>query len=311
MTTFEHRIFGRTCSLAKHGSVDPCHCFDRWDRSDLFYRGAVQNGCSVRNVINGSSSIGKGDIMKQRSIRLFFSLLLFLACIVASTDAQVTFAVGGGGGVVSAVGDLHGGTADYYRGSAYGFTSGLNVHAKGKIGLSGMNVTGEIVYASLSNSGNSEPGQGAVEISQTVTMIKVGPEFHFTLPALPISPYVGANVALNTFGGETSFQGVSKVPSATYSIQSARRFGIGFSLGAEVAIGPFVSLDFTTAYHLMNVSGSEWTDINPNVDQRIDSYLALNDVRDPQFAAGDDKHFVMNGRSIHAMMFTVSVLFGL
>jgi hypothetical protein len=61
----------------------------------------------------------------------------------------------------------------------------------------------------------------------------------------------------------------------------------------------------------MNISGKSWEDVNPGVNQRIDSYLALNDGPDPQYAAGDDKHFISSERGIHSILFTASILFGL
>jgi len=61
----------------------------------------------------------------------------------------------------------------------------------------------------------------------------------------------------------------------------------------------------------MNISGKEWNDVNPGINQRIDSYLFLNDDRDPLYVAEDDKHFISNARSIHSILFTASILFGL
>ncbi len=237
-------------------------------------------------------------------IRLFqFSVVIIVLTTLTITQsrAQVNIKLGGGIGVMSPASDFSGSTIEYYNGSRYGLSSGFNIHGKAKIGLSGLNLDAEIDYSSLSNTGNSEPGQGKVDISQKILSLKVGPEFRLSLPALPITPYIG----------ETTFQGVSKVPSATYSVKGATRFGVGFSAGTEVSVGPFLSLDFNILYNLMNVSGKEWNDVNPGINQRIDSYLSLNDERDPQYSAGDDKHFISNARSIHSILFTASILFGL
>ncbi|MFA6467645.1 MAG: outer membrane beta-barrel protein [Bacteroidota bacterium] len=225
--------------------------------------------------------------------------------------AQVDLKAGAGVGITSAVSDLNGSTMEYYTGTKYGQNSGLNIHGKGKVGLGRVDLVGEINFSSLGNTGNSEPGQGSVEITQKILSLKVGPEFHITIPALPIRPYAGVNLAWNRFSGEANFQGVSKIPSATYSVKEATRLGAGFTIGAEVSIGPLLSLDFTTAYNFMNISGNEWLDMNPAGNERIDSYLALNDSKDPLYAVGDDKHFISNDRSIHSMLFTVSLLFGL
>lgn len=244
----------------------------------------------------------------NRSIAAFVLMTMTAALPIM---AQVDLKAGAGFGIASAVSDLNGSTIEYYNGTKYGQNSGLNMHAKAKAGFGGLDLVGVIDYSSLGNTGNSEPGQGSVEVTQKILSLKVGPEFHIPIPALPLRPYAGVNIAWNRFSGEANFQGVSKVPSATYTMNEATRLGAGFTIGAEVAIGPFLSLDFTTAYNFMNISGNEWQDVNPSVNQRIDSYLSLNDGRDPQYAPGDDKHFIANDRSIHTMLFTVSLLFGL
>lgn len=243
--------------------------------------------------------------------RFLISLFFVLGFMVNSTTAQVSIKFGGGIGIMSPASDFSGSTLEYYNGSNYGLSSGLNLHGKAKFGFAALNLTTELDYSSLNNTGNSEPGQGKVNISQKIISLKVGPEFRFSMPALPLTSHIGANLALNSFSGETTFQGVSKVPSATYNVNAVTRLGIGFSAGAEVSVTPLLSLDFNISYNLMNISGKEWEDVKPATDQRIDSYLSLNDGRDPGYTAGDDEHFIASERSIHALLFTVSILFGL
>lgn len=251
--------------------------------------------------------------MKQRVplMRLSIPIVFLTGLMVTSSMSQVTLKLGGGLGILSPASDFGGSTLEYYNGSRYGFGSGLNLHAKAKVGLAGWDLTGALEYSSLSNSGNAEPGQGSVNISQKVLSLRIGPEFRLSVPALPVTPYLGAHVALNSFSGETTFQGVSKVPSATYSVAATSRIGVGFSVGTEVSVGPLLSLDFNLSYNLMNLSGKEWDDVNPGIDQRIDSYLSLNDDRDPRYTAGEDKHFIDHDRNIHSILFTASILFGL
>lgn len=251
--------------------------------------------------------------MKFRICLFRYTVVLIALTVFALTPSasQLHMKLGGGLGVSSPASDFSGSTLEYYNGSNYGLGSGLTFQAKAKIGLSGWNLAGEIDYSSFSNTGNSEPGQGTVDISLKILSLQVGPEFRFSIPALPFTPYIGAHLSVNRFSGETMFRGVSKVPSATYSMQDATRFGLGFSAGAEVSISPFLSLDFNASYNLMNVFGKEWNDVNPGINQRIDSYLSLNDSADPQFSAGDDKHVIPQARSIRSMLFTVSLLFDL
>jgi len=241
-----------------------------------------------------------------------------LVCIGIATIAlntivlgQVTLQVGGGAGVRMPIGDFGGTTGDYYTGTKYGFSTGYNLNAKARVGLLGLKLAGQVDYGTVSNSGETLPGQGTLEISQTIFAMKIGPEFHLGLPLMPVTPYFGANVAFNQFSGETKIQGVSKLPSATYTVQSASRIGVGINGGVLFSLGTFTTLDIGIEYALMNISGKAWEDINLRDDQRLDSYLALNDEKDPLFKAGDDKHFIGNARSINSIMLTVSVLFGL
>lgn len=249
---------------------------------------------------------------KTRTLKqiLILSAVFFFSTAV-TLHAQGTLTLGGGIGVTSAVSDMNGSTMEYYNGSRYGLTSGLNILAKAKAGFGGMDLAVELDYSSLNSQGNSEPGQGAVELTQNILSLKLGPEMHFAIPGLPFSPYAGVNAAWNRFSGETKFQGVAKIPSAVYSVREATRLGAGITLGAEVNIAPFILLDLSTAYNFLNLSGAEWQDVNPAVNQRLDSYLALNDARDPFFAAGDDKHMISTDRSLRSMHFTVSLLFGI
>jgi len=225
--------------------------------------------------------------------------------------SQVTVQAGGGIGVMTPLSDYSGTTIEYYAGQTYGLSSGLNLVGKLRAGVQSFVLVGELGLAFLSNSGNSEPGQGNVEVSQTVLTFRIGPEYHFKIPSMPAKPYLGANLALHQFSGETKFQGVSRVPSATFSVESSSRFGIGFGGGVLVAISPTIDLDFGLGLNFMNLGGSEWLDVNLSQDERLDAYLALNDLKDPLFDITDDKHFVADDRSISSFQIIVSILFGL
>ena len=246
-----------------------------------------------------------------RWFRIASVCLALLALTSTPSRSQVNIKLGGGVGVTIPSSDFAGSSLEYYNGSRYGLRSGLNLHAKAKLGLAGWDFTGEVDYSSLRNTGIAEPAQGTMDISQEVISLKVGPELRLTLPALPVTSYVGANISVNRFSGETAFQGAARVPSATYSVKSATRFGAGISAGTEVSFGPFMSFDFNVSYNMMNLIGKEWDDVNPGVNQRLDSYLSLNDDQDPESGGGDDKHFITGQRNIRTIQFTVSVLFGL
>jgi opacity protein-like surface antigen len=242
------------------------------------------------------------------SFRGALAVVALLVLTITPSTSQVNLKFGLGIGVMIPTSDFSGSTSEFYNGSRYGLSSGPNIDIKAKVGLSGWSIVGEIDYSALHNTGNAEPSQEVVEVSQQILSLKVGPEFRFNIPTLPVTPYIGANFALHRFTGETTFQGVSKVPSTTYDMEDATRFGIGFLTGVEVGIGSYMSLDINISYNFMNVSGNKWEDVNPGTNQRIDSYLALNDDRDPQYAVGDDKHFISHERNIHSILFTVGIL---
>ena len=252
-------------------------------------------------------------MMNHRFLELARILLPVIMAGLTSSSAssQVAFQAGGGLGVVFPSGDYGGSTIDYYRGTKYGLSSGINLHGKVRAGVPKLTLVGEVHYSSLSNTGNSEAGRGRVEVSQKIVTLKAGPEFHFNIPASPVTPYFGANVAINRFIGETTFQGVSEVPSATFVVQATTRLGIGFSSGAMIKLNPSLSLDIGLQYNLLNIAGKSWEDVNPFKEQRLDSYLALNDEKDPAFTVSDDDHFISDSRSIHSVLITVSLMFGL
>lgn len=110
-----------------------------------------------------------------RSCRLSVALVALLAVAITPSRSQENLKLGGGIGVTIPASDFSGSTVEYYGGSGYGLGSGLNLHGKAKIGLSGLNLVGEIDYSSFGNTGNSEPGQGTVDISQKILSLKIGP----------------------------------------------------------------------------------------------------------------------------------------
>lgn len=234
--------------------------------------------------------------------------IIVAACTFSITSAQ-TIQFGVGGGLVMPQGDYSGSTAEYHTGTKYGLSTGWNAHAKARLGLLGFNLGGQVGYTSLSNSGNPAQGGGTVEVKHNILSIKVGPEFHFSFPASPLSLYLGVNGQLNSFGGSTSFQGVSGLPSKTYDLTSASRIGIGFSVGAIISTPVLPKLDVSIHYDMMNVSGKAFEQ-DASQDNREESYMFLNDEKDPLYAAGDAKHFIANSRSISTLSITVSILFG-
>jgi hypothetical protein len=238
-------------------------------------------------------------------------VLLILVSSFAVAHSQINLQAGVGGGMTIPAADYSGTTSEYYSGTKYGLSTGFNVHAKARVGIIGLRLVGEIGYSSFSNSGEAMPGQGSVDVSQNVLAFKVGPEFHFGIPLVPVTPYLGANLALNRFSGETKFQGISKVPSGTIELSAASRIGFGFSGGVLLSLGPLTSIDVGVTYDMLNASGKTWEDANATQDLRLDSYLSLNDDKDPLYKAGDDKHFIANSRTMNAFQVRATIMLGI
>ncbi|HEY4613323.1 MAG TPA: outer membrane beta-barrel protein [Bacteroidota bacterium] len=238
-------------------------------------------------------------------------LCIVLVALFAPASAQLTIQGGVGGGVAVPAADFGGSTVDYYVGSKYGFATGYNAHGKVRIGALGVRVTGFLDYSSFNNSGNSEPGTGTVEVKSTILAFRFGPEYAFSLPFAPLTPYLGARAGINIINGEMTFRGVPRVPSGTYKLQSGVRIGIGGTVGVAYAVAPFVSLDAAAHYDAINMLGKLWENFRTTEDNRLGSYLALNDEPDPLYEPGSDRHFVGKTRSINTMHFTVTVMFGL
>lgn len=249
--------------------------------------------------------------MLTRTSRFLIIISAFCLLFATTTNAQVTLQLGGGLGARLPAGDLGGSTVDFYSGTKYGLATGYNLHGKARVGLLNFVIVGQVDYGTISNSGEALAGQGKVELSQSIFALKVGPEFQLGLPLMPITPYVGANVGLNSISGEVTIQGMTKVPTGTYSVESTSRIGVGINGGVLIKIGPMMTLDIGVEYGLLNFSGKKWEDMDPTKERRLDSYLALNDDKDPLYKAGDDIHFIKDARSMNSILFTVSILFGL
>ena len=233
---------------------------------------------------------------------------LILAMFVTTTYAQVTIQLGAGVGYVMSRADYAGTSVGFYEGANYGMDNGFNIHAKARVGLLSFIAAGEISYSMMNTNGAyNDAGQGSVDASLNVLSLRVGPEFHFGVPLMPIDPYIGANFQVNTFSGSVEFQGITHVSSGTVDIESATRYGLGVNGGVVLNLLGF-KIDFNASYNLMNLLGNEFVDAG---NQRIDSYKNLNDDSDPDFANGDINHFISDSRSLDNIEIKATVMFGL
>ncbi|MFZ2322196.1 MAG: outer membrane beta-barrel protein [Ignavibacteriaceae bacterium] len=239
----------------------------------------------------------------------FLTAFLVIIIFTYQTNAQITIQVGGGVGYSVPSGDFGGDPVDFYNGTKYGMNPGFNVHGKARVGFLFLNVFGEIGYTSFSNDGGIDPANNnkTVDVSTKVFSVKLGPEFKLNIPMSPITPYLDAFVALNSFSGTVEYKGVPDLPSSEQDINSATRIGLGAGGGVLFKLGG-INLDLSVQYNLMNIAGK---DFEGTKDNRLDSYIYLNDDKDPLYTVNDDKHILSDSRSISALEFKLTVMFGL
>jgi opacity protein-like surface antigen len=240
-------------------------------------------------------------------IRILLLSVIFFAMNIYS---QVTFQAGVGLGYTIPTGDMTGNTTDFYNGNKYGLSNGINLHAKARIGIISFNVFGEADYSTFSNTGESEPGQGEVEVSQKILSLKAGPEFSLGLPLIPITPYANLFISVNTISGEVKFQGVSGVPSGTKDIKSATRYGFGAGAGVVFDVSENISLDLNLQYNNANAFGKEFNLGDPTSHERLDNYTSLNDDKDPLYGLNNDR-IISKSRSLSSFEVKATVMFGI
>jgi opacity protein-like surface antigen len=244
--------------------------------------------------------------MKKAILKSSVIILLLTAPIYS----QITIQLGGGLGATSPTGNYAGTTMDFYNGTHYGLGTGFNIHAKARVGLLGFNLFGIVDYSTLSSGeGEGEPGKGKVENSHNIFSLKAGPEFNVSIPLFPLGFYLDGFISVNTISGKVSFQGLTKVPSGEYDIESATRFGLGAGGGVLLDILPVVTLDFGIHYNAYNLFYKQYT-TNITSHERLDAYKSLNDDKDPFYNTTEDR-IVGESRSMDAWQFTVTALIGL
>ena len=236
-------------------------------------------------------------LSKARSIIVVTVIMSLPVFAQTSLPSPVSLQVGVGIGSVTPRSDFNGSTMDYYTGINYGQSSGINYQAKARFGILGFNLVGQVDYASLSNNGESQPGQGSIDLSQKILSLKIGPEFKLNIPMAPITPYIGANISFNRFSGNVTFQGIARIPSGEYEIKSDSRVGYGISGGVIVNLMG-LTIDVGAQYNILNAFGKKFEDVHPGQDQRLDSYLALNDEQDPLYQQGNRTHFIGSSRTL-------------
>jgi len=224
-------------------------------------------------------------------------------------------------GITAPTGDYSGTTMEYYSGTKYGLSTGFNIGALLKSNIGPFILRGSANYSFLNNSGSAEPNDGFIEHKSNIFTLSAGPEFVLTSVPTSIKPYLGADILLSFISGRSTFSSVDFVPDGTFDMQSAARLGLGFGAGFEYSLGAGnildISirygniLDISIRYNLVNLIGKEFNDVTPSENRRLDSYLSLNDDRDPVNPNDINRHPIGSSRSISTFQFNISYLFGL
>ena len=233
------------------------------------------------------------------------ALLLFVTFTLSFS--QIKFSAGPYFGFTEPLGDYSGTTVDYYTGTKYGLGGGINFGAVFKVKFSRLNARASLFYTSLDNSGNSLPGRSdVVNVKQNLFMIGIGPEFMFTFPGSRAKPYLNVDLLFTSFSGEVTFHDVQRVPTGTFSMSSATRTGLGLGAGVNIELTSKYSFDVMFRYNFHNLLGKSYTS---GVDNRLTSYISLNDDRDPLYDPEDDKHPISSSRSINSIQIDFGFIF--
>ncbi len=248
--------------------------------------------------------------MKSKLSCLAFLFLILFFSLSNSGYSQLRLLIGPTLGFTQPAGDYSGSTSDFYTGTKYGLSSGVNFGAVGKVTLGPINGKLSVSWVSLSNSGNSDitHPNSTVTVKNSIFTLGIGSEFGFAIPFSSLRPYAGIDLLFSTISGSFQFNGTADVNSDNNSIQSASRTGLGLNIGAEYGIGKTITLDLSLHYNFLNLFGKSYQGAGTN---RLDAYTSLNDAADPNYSASDEKHPIGSSRSISLLQIQLGVLFGL
>jgi len=197
----------------------------------------------------------KGEKMKLIKLSFICLMIIFISSV---SNAQL-LKLGVGGGITQVTGP-EGYTNDVSNDGA-GFSTEWNFAIQAKLDLPIVPITPRafFMYHSLSGSGEvptSGLGKGlnindVTDYSQTITSIGIGAQFNFIPVPVGIDPYIGLDLAMNSFGRPKIND--EEIPNT----ESNSRVGLGIGVGAEISIVPKVNLDLNVSYQLFNLAGKD------------------------------------------------------
>ncbi len=240
------------------------------------------------------------------------SLIILLIALIPFSIGLSQFRFEGGveAGTTIPMGDYSGTMADFYSGTKYGLSAGINVGGFASITTPILSGRISLNYTSLKNDGALPPGEGGgtIELKHNILTIGVGPQYNIPIPASPIRPFVVAELLIVSISGETTFKGTSSVPSGTYTIPSATRLGFGITGGLGYDFGQY-GISVQVKYNFLNLAGKEYK--SDDQTKRISSYTNLNDEKDPLYVSGSNIHIIGNSRNISTLQLNLGFNFSL
>ena len=244
--------------------------------------------------------------------KLITAIFIFILLTGTTVFSQISLKLGPMLGLTSPTVDYSGDVKDFYNGTKYGLRSGMNYGAIGKVVIGPLNGRLSVSFASLDNSGSSDPvssPNATLEIKHSLFMFTLGTEFSFGIPYSPVKPYAGIDLLISSISGTFNFKGTPEVLSGEKSIKSASRTGLGFAIGSEIAFGRSFTMDISLRYNLINLFGKEYEGLSTSND-RADAYAFLNDGADPNYSVTNSKHPIGNDRTIATIQLQLGILFG-
>ena len=245
--------------------------------------------------------------MKKLTTFLFVALFL----MTFSTGwSQLGIELGVNGGATIPTGDYSGTMEHFYAGSKYGLTTGFNIGGYGNLTTPIISGRVSLNYSSVSNDGSPGTGfgGGTIELKHNLFTIGIGPQYSIPIPQSPIKPFLIAELLIASISGEVSFQGISSIPSKTYDIPTVTRIGLGLTGGLNYDIGSY-GFDLSLKYCILNLSGKEFTSFSDNA--RVNSYINLNDDKDPLYGTDPNVHVVSNDRDVSTFQINLGFHFTL
>lgn len=242
----------------------------------------------------------------MRIVIYLFILTLIIASFSQKVYSQFLY-FGPSIGATLPTADYAGSTRGYYMGGSYGLKFGVNFGAEARIITPFVNIKGFYRYNLFKNTGEAELGVGRIQIKQYISEFGIGPEYMIQIPRVPVKPHIEAVFIYSVFSGSTDFRAVPYVQDGFYDMVSTSRMGIGLGAGAEIKLKKLnFSIDVNVRYNYLNFLENSFS----GGEERISSYIHLNDKADPLYNKTDVNHPVGSDRAISIIQFNVSVIYG-